>query len=204
MQPLMQKSRLKDHLHTRGEYRGDLGEWKARMGSPPHTWRILIDYCIENGKQGITSTHVENTLLNVVLILFQSGSPPHTWRIPSSAFLIGSSTRITSTHVENTAHQSLCRRSTWDHLHTRGEYVRISKMVSRVLGSPPHTWRIHTGYTNLHCNVGITSTHVENTRLNSVLCVEGEDHLHTRGEYFMTNSAIRFQVGSPPHTWRIP
>ena len=41
MQPLMQKSRLKDHLHTRGEYRGDLGEWKARMGSPPHTWRIL-------------------------------------------------------------------------------------------------------------------------------------------------------------------
>ena len=33
---------LEDHLHIRGEYVVSLSEFKPALGSPPHTWRILI------------------------------------------------------------------------------------------------------------------------------------------------------------------
>ena len=42
------------------------------IGSPPHTWRILLLIALINDTRRITSTHVENTLVVVIkLALFR-------------------------------------------------------------------------------------------------------------------------------------
>ena len=91
----------RDHLHTRGEYSTLFNVGGVHKGSPPHTWRILFLMSFLPINTRITSTHVENTFL--VLLLFDHcqdhlhtrgeyffgkiktmlhiGSPPHTWRI---------------------------------------------------------------------------------------------------------------------------
>ena len=50
-----------DHLHIRGEYAILAGKATFKVGSSPHTWRILItiDYLILQNR--IISTYVENT-----------------------------------------------------------------------------------------------------------------------------------------------
>ena len=94
----------------------------AGLGSPPHTWRILLEQ-LENGElTRITSTYVENTLylanmgqnhkdhlhirgeylVGYSAVKAAQGSPPHTWRIPSVASGDKFSDGITSTYVENT------------------------------------------------------------------------------------------------------
>ena len=111
-----------DHLHIRGEYKIFKFRWIRKMGSPPHTWRILIWMIFTAVKARITSTYVENTvILTETKILERDhlhirgeywfcrnkviqdlGSPPHTWRIQ---YLLPSSPNgkgITSTYVENT------------------------------------------------------------------------------------------------------
>ena len=35
-------------------------------GSPPHTWRILVKLAAKAVSAGITSTYVENTMINVI------------------------------------------------------------------------------------------------------------------------------------------
>ena len=76
-------------------------------GSPPHTWRILLDSMSRNWEERITSTHVENTGFDslgfdsledhlhtrgeytqfATLVTYMSGSPPHTWRILNKSSL---------------------------------------------------------------------------------------------------------------------
>ena len=71
------------------------------IGSPPHTWRILILHLMWERQQGITSTYVENTNSvpysmyvawdhlhtrgeypwSIVPACTIEGSPPHSWRI---------------------------------------------------------------------------------------------------------------------------
>ena len=51
-----------DHLHIRGEYILPWLHIEARLGSPPHTWRILSKGYCRFMANGITSTYVENTL----------------------------------------------------------------------------------------------------------------------------------------------
>ena len=51
----------RDHLHTRGEYGKIFRLQPFFPGSPPHTWRILIDNVPLQDPNRITSTHVENT-----------------------------------------------------------------------------------------------------------------------------------------------
>ena len=152
-------------------------------GSPPHTWRIpgyLSSFWV---KLRITSTHVENTTVTalprcqpwdhlhtrgeyIIPLAFnfdEIGSPPHTWRILYEATQKRLKYRITSTHVENTDLINNHTSDTWDHLHTRGEYYTILNVIGKIIGSPPHTWRIQTKY-GFKTYVGrITSTHVENT-----------------------------------------
>ena len=90
-----------DHLHIRGEYGARLKKNHGNLGSPPHTWRILVMAGSNHEGNRITSTYVENTVsatfhsgrpqdhlhirgeylsvqdrMNGIL-----GSPPHTWRI---------------------------------------------------------------------------------------------------------------------------
>ena len=51
-----------DHLHIRGEYGIIKNPHTGTMGSPPHTWRILITIRSNKTADRITSTYVENTL----------------------------------------------------------------------------------------------------------------------------------------------
>ena len=56
------RSRAKeDHLHTRGEYNIGDDDTQLPLGSPPHTWRILMAQYGKDVNGRITSTHVENT-----------------------------------------------------------------------------------------------------------------------------------------------
>lgn len=114
------------------------------LGSPPHTWRILLGLAPNPTLAGITSTHVENTcdiwaehiLLKdhlhtrgeyAVPALSDSkplGSPPHTWRIRYWSAFRCFTGGITSTHVENTIAPPIFSSLLRDHLHTRGEYSK--------------------------------------------------------------------------------
>ena len=57
----------RDHLHIRGEYLHQLVGHFGQLGSPPHTWRILLNQAGVNPKDGITSTYVENTVFDEFL-----------------------------------------------------------------------------------------------------------------------------------------
>ena len=90
-----------------------------------------------------------------------------------------------------------------DHLHIRGEYMVRQFTTIRILGSPPHTWRIPKIVDATSLVKGITSTYVENTMKQDVQRVYNRDHLHIRGEYRTTRFEPVAFTGSPPHTWRI-
>ena len=90
-----------DHLHTRGEYSTICLLVTTSLGSPPHSWRILMCIYSEMMAFRITSTLVENTQslasthhqskdhlhtrgeyhLQHYLKALHMGSPPHSWRI---------------------------------------------------------------------------------------------------------------------------
>ena len=50
----------------------------------------------------------------------------------------------------------------------------------------------------------ITSTLVENATKKMAGFLNVEDHLHTRGECFLTIKPSSIAFGSPPHSWRMP
>ena len=69
-----------------------------------------------------------------------AGSPPHTWGqlIPWQAF--PTILRFTPTHV-GTMKASCRLRDYWAvHPHTRGDNIISQMMITRLTGSPPHTW----------------------------------------------------------------
>src|SRR5699024_11410035 len=111
-------------------------------------------------------------------------APQHTRRILQVNSQNNSPVGIPSTHVENTKVINQTPSYLQDHLHTRGEYHKLFTI---------ETFRF-----------GITSTHVENTGSIIVVVHHRKDHLHTRGEYLSKMTLLRFVLGSPPHTWRIP
>ena len=98
---LLMPRQVQDHLHIRGEYLLMILRLMCQIGSPPHTWRILLAIVFKSALLRITSTYVENTLtsssacsfcwdhlhirgeysLTAPLSLPVKGSPPHTWRI---------------------------------------------------------------------------------------------------------------------------
>ncbi|MBI1699757.1 hypothetical protein HYQ59_1103 [Lactobacillus crispatus] len=174
---------VEDHLHIRGEYRNLMKLTRERLGSPPHTWRILTvagshwyflwDHLHIRGEYNYVRTR---QMLN-------EGSPPHTWRIHYAYNEQEMFYRITSTYVENTNLSNDQSTLSEDHLHIRGEYrVLLSKELSG-MGSPPHTWRIHFVVHEQIKKYGITSTYVENTAIDKDSESWGRDHLHIRGEY---------------------
>ena len=163
-----------------------------QLGSPPHTWRILLSAGLVSATGGITSTYVENTLLHHLIHLqyrdhlhirgeyfikcrkttAHNGSPPHTWRIRAGRRFSMRDVRITSTYVENTHQRPWIPVHYQDHLHIRGEYGFAIPRERTSLGSPPHTWRIHTANKVSFISVRITSTYVENTPNNSSFGLE--------------------------------
>ena len=146
----------------RGEYLVPPCSFFMIVGSPPHVWRIRSQKLHLQTCYRITSTCVENTptFVNVVIYIrdhlhmcgeyssgrhattLSSGSPPHVWRIPIVLACKSYGLRITSTCVENTHNRARGEHSVEDHLHMCGEYIFNISSNTRVLGSPPHVWRI--------------------------------------------------------------
>ena len=153
------------------------------MGSPPHTWRIL-------GRLHLRCYKPRDHLHTRGEYRWSLSRP---WN----------ATGITSTHVENTSWRSGRPKSFKDHLHTRGEYNQNVYATNYEVGSPPHTWRILSFDAQSAEDLGITSTHVENTNSEVGTMTERKDHLHTRGEYNSFEYISKRTIGSPPHTWRI-
>ena len=208
-----------------GEYSIPIFLIHCTKGSPPHTWRILILKLWVVGQFRITSTYVENTPESLTL----NTSPQDHLHIRGEYHdlvkLVRDDNRITSTYVENTQILGhLCKMS-WDHLHIRGEYRKVPTVATMLGGSPPHTWRILVLGKNTATSTRITSTYVENTLSEAIRPTGKEDHLHIRGEYkaviinrapkrritstYVENTAVSLwrsisEIGSPPHTWRIP
>ena len=113
---------VKDHLHIRGEHFCLLQPQLHFVGSSPHTWRT--QWMVKEGllPEGIISTYVENTNLNLwrrslsrdhlhirgehsyeqMQGAYQKGSSPHTWRTLRIKFRYSLGLRIISTYVENT------------------------------------------------------------------------------------------------------
>ena len=112
--------------------------------------------------------------------------------------------RITSTYVENTKYYHQHQDHGRDHLHIRGEYFKNLLLMTLATGSPPHTWRILLQIGVLTMLIRITSTYVENTEEITPNDLKFEDHLHIRGEYLKPSTQAFLNLGSPPHTWRIP
>src|SRR5699024_10456204 len=139
------KYQHQDHLHIRGEYDYEMLISIAKLGSPPHTWRIPNMLYNFSRHFRITSTDVENTQeiwsiairfkdhLNIrgeyqirfITFLSISGSPPHTWRILKRSGALPLDLRITSTYVENTYRCVLDQPNQRDHLHIRGEFRKL-------------------------------------------------------------------------------
>ena len=71
-------------------------------------------------------------------------------------------------------------------------------LSQRIIGSPPHTWRIPTTWTVLLTAYRITSTYVENTETGGRNNALARDHLHIRGEYpiFSSPLAVRLRITS--------
>ena len=92
-----------------------------------------------------------------------TGSPPHTWRIQIGIKVDIRLEGITSTYVENTCISNWSPDANEDHLHIRGEYFDNFFWSALVMGSPPHTWRIHVQEMFNNLSDRITSTYVENT-----------------------------------------
>ena len=152
-------------------------------GSPPLTWRTLLNDVRVLVAYRITSTYVENTyvcLLRVFRIkdhlhlrgehtvldlacLVCLGSPPLTWRTPNQTVSALQQTRITSTYVENTEQLNDIFPLFEDHLHLRGEHLFLHDFSPFVRGSPPRTWRTLIVWSGFFCVIRITSTYVENT-----------------------------------------
>ena len=94
---------------------------------------------------GITSTYVENTTwsrngLNdvrdhlhirgehqsqFIQSCYRLGSPPHTWRTHNLVIDASNAGGITSTYVENTYRGTFVPECAQDHLHIRGEHLKI-------------------------------------------------------------------------------
>ena len=125
------------------------------------------------------------------------------WRIPVTVSPPPIDSRITSTYVENTYRIRSYIDQHWDHLHIRGEYTLHKSSDPTSIGSPPHTWRIQEAQRQSDLQAGITSTHVENTLQLFQEHHRSWDHLHTRGEYSWKWFSRHYELGSPPHTWRI-
>ena len=113
---------FQDHLHIRGENKTSCKKTGIRLGSPPHTWRKLMDYVTLVRLTRITSTYVEKTTNDYQYLRYVwdhlhirgenafsaprlrlgIGSPPHTWRKHHTEPNFGNDYRITSTYVEKT------------------------------------------------------------------------------------------------------
>ena len=130
-------------------------------GSPPHTWRKLLDGIQLNNIFRITSTYVEKIANAPVKVSKFSGSPPHTWRKLNTLLDDANLSRITSTYVEKITEKGDGERPVEDHLHIRGENTNNSVFGYLISGSPPHTWRKSSQDYREEMDVRITSTYVE-------------------------------------------
>ena len=153
------------------------------MGSPPHTWGILINDFDKFSLCRITPTYMGNTFVRLVGILMvkdhphihgeyqtdvapsdnNQGSPPHTWGIPDEYEIRKDGDRITPTYMGNTSAVWPDCLAIWDHPHIHGEYQKIIYLKISIIGSPPHTWGIRNYKQTQVVLDRITPTYMGNT-----------------------------------------
>ena len=172
-----------DHPHIHGEYQSDADDHCGPLGSPPHTWGILIGKRLVNPLLRITPTYMGNTMPNALsnytnqdhphihgeyvyldnLEAGDIGSPPHTWGILQLISARSIQLGITPTYMGNTFIFHQLPDTNEDHPHIHGEYQFKKRLVKTAMGSPPHTWGIPA-------------------RLVWV-ATRAQDHPHIHGEY---------------------
>ena len=89
------------------------------------------------------------------------------------------------------------------HPHMRGEYVVSKDQVFAAVGSHPHTWGILGPSWNPSARHRFTPTYVGNTPLIPQRPAALSVHPHIRGEYTLTSTLNKVDIGSPPHAWGI-
>ena len=112
----------------------------------------------------------------------QTETPPRTWRKRRKRNDKRTKRRNTSTHVEKTQQYKRQTIAQWKHLHARGENRPAAFPASRMVETPPRTWRkpfVHASQSRL---CGNTSTHVEKTLSCHSCMFFCRKHLHARGE----------------------
>ena len=72
-----------------------------------------------------------------------------------------------------------------------GEYILMELLANPNMGSPPHVWGILHLSKNIFIFIRITPTCVGNTGEYFALRIQGQDHPHMCGEYFVYNLRIR-------------
>ena len=76
--------------------------YTSTLGSPPHTWGILMNSLMVDYKVRITPTYMGNTAPLKYKHVGLMGSPPHTWGIPTVDHAIVNDVGITPTYMGNT------------------------------------------------------------------------------------------------------
>ena len=173
----------RDHPHIHGEYQTPSSATTRRTGSPPHTWGIPFSSAMFYFLSRITPTYMGNTSQSTEgfagagdhphihgeyattgkYYMPNSGSPPHTWGIQQPHEVRKAANRITPTYMGNTTEKYLYQAIIKDHPHIHGEYCSLQSRLSRLKGSPPHTWGILTWTAWKSRTARITPTYMGNT-----------------------------------------
>ena len=106
--------------------------------------------------------------------------------------------------MEKTSYVPRLHRTSWKHLHGRGEDLPQADVESCWAETPPRTWRRQPQRSSHPAKIGNTSTDVEKTLKSPPVKAIDRKHLHGRGEDHFIGSDMFWTVETPPRTWRRP
>ena len=107
---------------------------------------------------------------------------------------------ITPAYAGKSAASGSPRPAAWDHPRIRGEKSSFTTMMTRGLGSPPHT-RGKAVYVHIcRINLGITPAYAGKRAVQRPVHIPSEDHPRIRGEKLNVYYIKAQRQESPPHT----
>ena len=128
------------------------------------------------------------------------GSPPHTrgkgFEIRSQQHPCG----ITPAYAGKRSTLQCLQKQPWDHPRIRGEKPLSRDILSRLLGSPPHTRGKDRKVVCGLSSAGITPAYAGKSRSWWWLSKNSRDHPRIRGEKCYIFYCLYARKGSPPHT----
>ena len=128
-----------------------------------------------------------------------TGSPPHMRGKGSAQHGKKFSFRITPAHAGKRLHPVTPAHNLRDHPRTCGEKTKITNIIRRATGSPPHMRGKGSAQHGKKFSFRITPAHA-GKRLHPVTPAHNlRDHPRTCGEKTKITNIIRRATGSPPH-----